>query len=1528
MKFQRETQQKLVQARGTPSFSTPPGPTYNYQQMRMRCCSEITRLRGTLSLIAVTLVLFVASTRAHAQVEGNPVYLNDSPRAAAILRDLPNMVRVGNQTEAVRSLQTLLTQEPDRVINTMGWAEPHAGTARSMVDPQRWLNEDKDLFVSVRSQVHAALLASPELLDRYRRTYEPEAKAALERGEHEQVEAHYLLTSSGFVAALRIAQDQIEHAHFGSAYRTLCQLEHHPEMQDDAMRTRAASIAINLVSWSASQDAVALAGRWSSGIAGMQVPVSPNTWPDRARLQQIDLLNSASDLVPENNRQTVATQIPDEPLNTIALDWPERVSNTSTLSPPELRDESGNVISNTLWVFPSVWNDLLIINDGVWIRALDRYTLEPVWHTMPQMTPGAQGIDSEQSKAWRIRLEMTAGKDMADPTTVSITDGVVVATTGLADPSSNNRNGDPRVHGFKAETGEVMWSVNVQSLDPTLANTTIRGPVAIDDGIAVVTLISSGQSTRVKSRYLVGLDLWTGAFRWSRLVGIEGWVPWQPEQRERVVNASIATDGCVFTTDKLGVIAAYEISNGRPLWVRQFDTPAQVTLMPRRVWEIMTPVVANNTLFSVSPDRSALLAINATTGRIDAQRPASTLGNPAYLVRVGEYIGGLGAYGVGFLPIESFASARPKLIEMRELLGRAVPVQRETGSTSVWSLLSPTMDGYTFIPPDAPTKQDIVQLDRAGQVLAMPDQVLACDGRAVHTYLTWSRANHLLRARMESSENDPRPALSFAKFAFMLGEYQDVLQALDTALRAVESKEGTELVDARARTHTSMMELLTLGVERISRSPQNKIVKAPTADLLDEVGTRIERLTTTDIERVHTAFAMGKLHEVAHRPDLALRRYHDILANQLLASQMYSANGRTRDAASIATDRIRSIAAEFGRTAYAQFDAEAEIAWERAQNSGDVASYERTAVMYPGAEITPLVWRMVAQFWRDQPDPLSSAKTISSLRCALDAAEANMRIDATDSTRAVEDLYLGSQQLAEAFASQSRYATALSLLHRIEQTYPSIRSANPDAPSFASFAADLKSRLGASTRRARIGTQFSPHAQSISSWIHMKPVLREFGDLATEHVMLMSRTERRIGLFGATTSAVQSSAGIDPLSEPLQPIWFRDLNEIEPDLLRCDQECVYLTWPTSAGYVFECIDAITGETRWRTDPFRSLFPRDDAFAQMLIDDRGAPRIVDIPNVGMRQLQEVVVSMSDSQLAAVERSGRIVVFDLATGRETMKQVSSIRVVQDADILDGVLTVIGREKTPQPVDRGGLPESSQSVALVYDTATQQQLVEFRTILGPAHWCRVLSRDRIIVASTLEVVALTTADRSGKAPVAWRLQHDVSEQAVDAWAYAGSVALFLENESLRVVNAADGTVLNENVRTDDRIGLSSRTRAIEVNGNLVISSSKGVIVIDSHGDTVGIDSLGTSPALLPGEVASDVLVSAVRTPSVYVNGTGRYQLYVFSTGDASLLATQDIVLPQAPSYLSLLDGCIVMTSGGSTHVVFTTADASSPE
>src|SRR3954466_9242871 len=161
------------------------------------------RARALGGACALSLAVFVCAPGAAGQ-QVNPVYTDDSPVARDTLARVTEFVASGNEAEAVRELQRLLEEQPDRVVGVQG---------------------NPDTFVGVRARVHAVLLTSPRLMERYRAAESAKAAQELAAGRPGAVERSRLLTSAGLEAALRVAQSELEAGRLEAARLALEQLE-------------------------------------------------------------------------------------------------------------------------------------------------------------------------------------------------------------------------------------------------------------------------------------------------------------------------------------------------------------------------------------------------------------------------------------------------------------------------------------------------------------------------------------------------------------------------------------------------------------------------------------------------------------------------------------------------------------------------------------------------------------------------------------------------------------------------------------------------------------------------------------------------------------------------------------------------------------------------------------------------------------------------------------------------------------------------------------------------------------------------------------------------------------------------------------------------------------------------------------------------------------------------------------------------------------------------------------------------------
>ena len=374
---------------------------------------------------AVTALLPGAPAAAQLSGQLNPVYVDDSPAATETLFRVRDHLASGNYDEAVRVLQLLLDEQPDRVV-----AAP----------------DEADLFISVRESVHRLVLGDARLLERYRRAQGPRAQAMLDTGDALGVERSLLLTVPGFEAALRVAQWRLESAQFEAARLALEQLEDHPDRRGAPGRD-AAELLVLVARYLPRPEVRDRAERWAaaSGLGRNAADVPPVPWPATATARGQNAFDPAP---PVRVEGLVA-----KPL------WSVSFAQANPMADAAVNDFGDAGLprgARELPVVPTVIGEMVFVNDGTTVSAWDQYTLTERW----RVNPIASERQAPARPRDRTRIEYRGwGYNTPDLGTVAAAGRIVVAATGrsLAGPGE----GDTLISAFDAATGRIRWSADV-----------------------------------------------------------------------------------------------------------------------------------------------------------------------------------------------------------------------------------------------------------------------------------------------------------------------------------------------------------------------------------------------------------------------------------------------------------------------------------------------------------------------------------------------------------------------------------------------------------------------------------------------------------------------------------------------------------------------------------------------------------------------------------------------------------------------------------------------------------------------------------------------------------------------------------------------------------------------------------------------------------------------------------------------------------------------------------------------------------
>lgn len=1394
----------------------------------------------------------------------NPVYADDSPAAADTLARVPQLVASANQTEAVRALQVLLDTEPDRVVQS---------------------KHDAALYVSVRQRVHEVLLESPELLALYRSTRGPTAEARLVAGDVQGVETSYLLTPAGFEAALRTAQLHLEAARFESARLTLEQIESHPDRRGSDGAT--AATLYGLVARFLDRPEVwDRATRWTQEAgAGAPPPREAAAWPAGAMVPSFDTLGRGA-----AGMSIADEEIPPRPLWSVG--FVDRPSQPDVSRPSSQR---GPWIG--LWIFPTVAQDLVFINDGVRIRAWDRYTLEPRWDVVPAL---GGGIDAGAIADAQQRQRMAAARAVDDIASVTVSGRRLYATTGV--PYDGQREGDPRIHAIDPQSGRVFWSSHPSTLDPRLAMTAIRGDVLADADSAIVTLRRSVQTQRVISVYLVSLDAENGSLRWMRPVGSAGALTYQ--RTSGVAEGGVLHQGVVYLSDPIGLYAAIEAATGRPLWVRTIPAIATFGQADRgSPWEANRPVVAGDRVYMLPVGRRELLVLNRHTGAIEAQRPVAPVGDARYLVRVGDMLAIVGSTVAGFVRLDEAATGQIRTTERfgdggsGGTRGRAIAVDNH--------LLVPVASGAVVIDPrNAFTSARRLDMLRPGMTIALGDQLIVADDEAVHSYLSWEAADRLLSRRMTEHPDDPRAAVSMAELAYRGGQARRIGPAADQALAAImRDPISPRNRAARERLFEALLEMVTT-----AQSPTSTRLEGSanlTLEDLDAIVSRLGRAAGSNEQQVSHLMALGWVRRAQHKPREAIEAYQQILTSPALSQTRWAAAAASSRADVAATRLIRALVDEFGPSVYASFDAEARRELAALPPTAPASEIETLARRYPVSTMAPTLWMRAAEA-HTRGSRLSRAQ--GALFRALSAAEAHRT--GGDPTILGE----AAGRLITSLRDSGRVVTAAFVLERLSREQPDLILTVRNEPiDRTSLLASLRTAARTTTRIPRIGLDIDGDPQVIEGWALMQPLSRLESPTATEGVMLISTISAEVALWGVSGSL---PAGVLPAANAgaLTRIWARSYEGRPPILLRHEPSSVYLAWFTSQGASIECIDAIDGSSRWRTPAFQTLFPPEPAFEQRLVNAAGRPIEFDSPVIGPVRVTDLVASVSDDTIVLTQRSGRTAIFAKESGRLIAAFTSAVGAVYDVAVGHGWVAIAG-SADPPAADLG--PVASPPMVAVHDAATGTQVLALSDLADPVRWIRVVDAQRLLIATDTRVVV--AHPRTGD--VSWEAVGTGTLATRDGWVHDNRLFLLNQDSLLhfaRLDQPPPGRgARDESIDTRDRTDARMLTRACVIGDRVAFSTSRGLVITGPGGEVLGIDSINAPQGMVPPEASESHFVAVEVAPRAYGQMVPVFPMHLLTSRSASLARTHHLALRESPSAVAILDGAVAITSANVTIV-----------
>ncbi len=661
--------------------------------------------------------------------------------------------------------------------------------------------DDRDLFTNVRDRVQRFLLSNPSVIERYRAFESAEADRTLSAGDLAGTAALRALTAAGLRATLTLAEREVRGGRFASAEARLSEIEGHPDLRGDESPPYwflRATCARMLGREAAARDA---AGRlanldapvWIEGLA-LTEGVRP-----RAEAEPADPLTFSG------WQQVWSDDIPGSPfarvfLEPAALNRPGNLADPTMPRPLLNRTRAGDD-SPWMVMLPVVHGETVLVNNGLRLRALDRFSRRERWSRVL--------VD-------RGSFETDAGP-AGDLLGVAVGDGTVVAFGGAV--QGFERSGGGIVAAFDAETGAERWKIALPGLGgEEFGRLFPTGIPIVGDGQAVI--LARRVTPRLETvEYLLALDLADGSLRWSTFLCSSGGIR---AINNRPSSTPVLADGSIFVVTGGGGVGRVDPADGRIEWFRRFLVPIRDLRQPTEPWEMGGPAIVGGSVFALSPDQSEIVQLDLRDGTTIASFPiglAATWGSPRYLLTDGERVFAIGS------DIRALDATEPDRLrwsfadENAELVGGLPGSASRSGIRGRVALvgghlLVPTLDRMLLVSASSGRVERSIEVDQPGNPVldsrSDAPQLFVAGVAGISCLMPADAAERAMRSRIEARPDDPQSSLALLDLA-VRGRRVDL--ALEAARLAAAATDRASDGEAGVASRDELLDLLLVAAD-------------------------------------------------------------------------------------------------------------------------------------------------------------------------------------------------------------------------------------------------------------------------------------------------------------------------------------------------------------------------------------------------------------------------------------------------------------------------------------------------------------------------------------------------------------------------------------------------------------------------------------------------------------------------------------------------------------------------------------------
>ena len=1430
----------------------------------------------TICAAAIALSMGLAAPIASAQqlanerVE-NPIYFADSPIASDALIRLPQLIAQDNLSEAARLTDEIITTLGDRLIEST----------------------DPTISITVRQRLHRFVLDHPTLLAEYRKTITPGARALLEQGQWARIARDAWLTEPGCTAALHRAQTLIEGAHFRAGLRALQELESHPDATAHA--ARAATLSLLAARSTNTQAAWNLAESWSTR-AGQSIQSRPPALTPGSRIHtSIDALAWNTDHTGDHNQPTLNAPSLDGPsLDGIVPGSLGRAHLTpyaelDFYQPPAINTAgSGANRIPTPWVSPVVLDDKLYTNDGITISCFDRFTLRTIWRLQTQQDNENLPITPDA----RVRT----GRTIEDTTTITAVGDHLYVPAGLP---RNGLRSDNRLLKIDAHTGKVLWGVDVTNLNiptgdatkqnqsapsDTLNLASIRGQVIVDQGIVVFGARTQNRNQRLVNLAVVGLDAATGSVLWIHHIASAGSLPFQ--QSGQIAQSPILSDGTIYWTDQIGLAFAIEAATGTVQWARPLPAPDVYARFSRPSYSTSTPIVNEHGLFTLTTDGTQIIQLDKDTGQTIATRNADPVGESLYLIEVADLIACVSQNRITYYSAERFATATTY---QSTTLGGPLGIRGRIVSTGN-QLIVPISFGVEIVNPKARQADRRIELDSAGNILALDGQIIVVDETNISSYLSWTTASAILNERLE---RDPGSAITLAQLAHRANKPKETIAAIERAMSVINPLP----VDQRQRLSDQLFDAV---LAMIRSQPADSTPARSSADHQASLLAHLSTLAKSHQQVVAHRIALGAWRELHASASKAIAAYQEVLDQPTLSATMWEDSTISVRAGLEATRRIAEILRKSGYGPYRSFDQLAQrertfleplpATTTSTDLSGlDPNQYEQLAKRFPWSSIAPSLWLDATKIYHatQQRSSLSSATSEG-----LDAARAlqQLRVPFDQSVvdalaeHALTTMIAGGSSRSAASAGQAR-----ALADELLDTFPNLtlrlagQIVTPD---------QIAQSANASNQLPILGSSFIADDQPrLLTGSPLKPTVRNDRGGVVLYAPQLGRIEYvRVG------------------GKVFETFWSKKTQSNEAPMIPWqDEERVLMLQPqgasTAGSGLLESLETSTGQALWSIDELGRKLSEHSTRVPDFAAQRDTHFIT--PAQGLAPNSQIVIVTDGHTVIVSDRIGRAMGIDFETGEQLWLKDLPANRIHDMDLNAGVLAICGVSYTDQAQQQQ--EGQAMSIAAAINPRTGDTIQTIDRFGQSPRWIRVSQSGNLYTATTQRVVAINTKAGS----IDWMVSDENLAESQAAWLVGDQLLVLDSFTDLWPINLADGVVAGSPIDTRRRIAPNGWIQAHTTIDQFIIASSLGLTTYNQQLELLAVDPISTARPMI--DVAWGQSRAIFAQLPLEDGDQAVTKLTLLDPSSARLLDTTELTIPlildRQPTSLTAITGGVLL-------------------